>query len=230
MARLTWDGTGEKFFETGTKYGVLYVQNDDGTYANGVEWNGLTGFTENPTGAESNKLYADNDLYADLRSAEELEGSLTAYTYPDEFAECDGSAEPVTGVYIGQQKRKKFAFCYRTEVGNDVSDAIGYKIHIIYGATASPSEKSYTTINDSPEAVEFSWDITTTPIKVSKYGGQEFKNTASIVIDSRKFATTALAAKLEDLEDILYGTDGASGSAGTEARLPLPDEVLSTLA
>lgn len=207
MARLTWDGTGEKFFETGTKYGVLYTQNDDGTYAEGVEWNGLTGVTENPTGAEANKLWADNDLYADLRSAEELEGSITAYTYPDEFAQCDGSAVPVDGVYIGQQKRRKFGLCYRTEVGNDVSDNLAYKLHIIYGATASPSEKGYTTINDSPEAVEFSWDFTTTPVKVTKYNDMEFKNTASIVIDSRKFSTTELKAKLTALENILYGAD-----------------------
>lgn len=234
MARLSWDGVGEKFFETGTKNGVLYVQKDDGTYDNGVEWNGLTGFTENPTGAESNKLYADNDLYADLRSAEELEGSLTAYTYPDEFAECDGSGKPIDGVYIGQQKRRKFAICYRTEIGNDVSDSMGYKLHIIYGATASPSEKAYTTINDSPEAVEFSWDITTTPIKVSKYNDVEYKNTASIVIDSRKFTTEEAKAKLKALEDILYGVDADSTAtpavSDSEPRLPLPDEVLSTLA
>ena len=233
MARLSWDGTGEKFFETGTKYGVLYTQNDDGTYADGVEWNGLTGVTENPTGAEANKLWADNDLYADLRSAEELEGSITAYTYPDEFAQCDGSGVPEDGIYIGQQKRRKFGLCYRTEIGNDVSDNLAYKLHIIYGATASPSEKGYTTINDSPEAVEFSWDFTTTPVKVSKHNDVEYKNTASIVIDSRKFTTTAAKAKLTALENILYGVnaDSTASPAVTDAapRLPLPDEVISTL-
>ena len=228
MARLSWDGTGEKFFETGTKYGVLYTQNDDGTYADGVEWNGLTGVTENPTGAEANKLWADNDLYADLRSAEELEGSITAYTYPDEFAQCDGSGVPEDGIYIGQQKRRKFGLCYRTEIGNDVSDNLAYKLHIIYGATASPSESSYSTINDSPEAITFSWELTTIPVSA----GDDNLPTATITIDSTKFTdidqTTGKSTKLAAFEEILYGKDPTTqgGNDGTEPMLPMPEDVI----
>lgn len=222
--RLTWDGVGDKFFETGSKMAVLYPMGANGAYTDGVAWNGFTGFSESPTGAESNKLYADDILYADLKSAEELEGSLTAYTYPDEFAECDGSAAVLDGVYVGQQTRKKFGLCYRTTIGNDVDNAVGYKLHLIYNASASPSEKAYATINDSPEAIEFSWDITTTPVNVSDHDGKTFKPTACITIDSRKFATTELKAKLTALEDILYGTTGKA------ARLPLPDEVIGRFA
>lgn len=224
MSRLVWDAAGEKYFETGTKMGVLYVQDPaTGSYGNGIAWNGLTGFTESPTGAEPNKMYADDILYANLRSAEELEGSLTAYTYPDEFAECDGSAAAVDGVYVGQQTRKTFALCYRTQIGNDVTNDIGYKLHIIYGASASPSEKAYATINDSPEGIEFSWDLTTTPVNVADVAGRSFKPTASIVIDSRKFTTEAAKAKLKTVEDTLYGTENA------EATLMMPDAIISTL-
>lgn len=235
MSRIIWDKTGEKYFETGTRNGVLYVQDNTGAYGDGVPWNGLTGFTESPTGAESNKMYADDILYADLRSAEELEGSLTAYTYPDEFAECDGSAEIADGVYIGQQVRKKFGFCYRSTIGNDVNMDVGYKLHIIYGATASPSEKAYATINDSPEGIEFSWDITTTPVNVASIDGKTFKPTASIIIDSRKYPDVGGAKnpKLKAIEDALYGVDADSTvSPAIEAsapRLLLPDEIVQIL-
>lgn len=205
--RIKWDAPGEKFYETGTRMGVLYLQEHDGTYPQGVGWNGLTGFTKNPTGAEATKLYANDGLYATLRSAEELEGSLTAYTYPDEFAECDGSIVIAGGVSVGQQKRKPFGFSYRTMIGNDVDDELAYKLHLIYGATASPSEKAYKTVGDSPEAMEFSWDITTVPVAVGTHAGKVFKPTAEIVIDSRDYADTAGRAKLTALEDILYGTD-----------------------
>lgn len=230
MPRLKWDQPGDKYFETGTKNGVLFVQDNTGTYQTGVPWNGLTGFTESPTGAEATKLYADDGVYAELRSAEELEGSLTAYTYPDEFAECDGSAELVegSGVYIGQQARKRFAFCYRSTIGNDVNTEMGYKLHIIYGAMASPSEKAYATINDSPEGIEFSWDITTTPVPVKDVDGNKFKNTASIVLDSRKVA----AAKMTTILNSLYGTDGdpqTQGDTGTNSTLLLPDAIIDIL-
>ena len=230
MPRLKWDQTGDKYFETGTKNGVLFVQDNTGTYQTGIPWNGLTGFTESPTGAEATKLYADDGVYAELRSAEELEGSLTAYTYPDEFAECDGSAELVegSGVYVGQQARKRFGFCYRSTIGNDVNTEMGYKLHIIYGAMASPSEKAYATINDSPEGIEFSWDITTTPIPVKDVDGNKFKNTASIVLDSRKVA----AAKMTTILNSLYGTDGnpqTEGDLGTNSTLLLPDAIIDIL-
>lgn len=230
MPRLKWDQTGDKYFETGTKNGVLFVQDNTGTYQTGIPWNGLTGFTESPTGAEATKLYADDGVYAELRSAEELEGSLTAYTYPDEFAECDGSAELVegSGVYVGQQARKRFGFCYRSTIGNDVNAEMGYKLHIIYGAMASPSEKAYATINDSPEGIEFSWDITTTPIPVKDVDGNKFKNTASIVLDSRKVA----AAKMTTILNSLYGTDGnpqTEGDLGTNSTLLLPDAIIDIL-
>lgn len=230
MPRLKWDQTGDKYFETGTKNGVLFVQDNTGAYQTGVPWNGLTGFTESPSGAEANKLYADDGVYAELRSAEELGGTLTAYTYPDEFAECDGSAEIVanSGVYIGQQARKKFAFCYRSTVGNDVNPEMGYKLHIIYGAMASPSEKAYATINDSPEGIEFSWEITTTPVPVKEVSGTKYKNTASIVLDSRKVAP----AKMTTILNSLYGTDGdpeTQGDTGTNSTLLLPDAIIDIL-
>lgn len=226
MSRIKWDQTGEKYFETGTRRGVLYVQAADGTYPSGVPWNGLTGFTKSPTGAEANKIYADDTLYANLKSAEELEGSLTAYTYPDEFCECDGSAEVVPGVIIGQQKRKTFGFSYRSVVGNDINEELGYKLHLIYGASASPSEKAYQTVNDSPEAIEFSWDITTTPVAVSDYEGVSFKPTAEIVIDSRDYTSQEGKALLTAFENKLYGTDASGNNEGTDAYLPLPDDVI----
>lgn len=214
MARLTWDNTGERIYETGVKKGVLYPQ-VSGAYPKGVAWNGLTGVTENPSGAESTALYADDIKYLNLISNEEFGATIEAYTYPDEFAACDGSAALAEGVMIGQQKRQSFGLCYRTTVGND-SDGndYGYKLHIIYGALAAPSQKGYKTINDSPEAITFSWEIKTTPVNVT--GG---KPTASITIDSTKTD----AAKLAALEDILYGKDGEGNGNGP--RLPLPDEI-----
>lgn len=219
MSKLVWDQTGERYYETGVKMGVLYPQSASGTYPKGVAWNGLTAVTESPSGAEATPLYADDIKYLNLYSAEEFGATIEAYTYPDEFAECDGSAELATGVTIGQQKRKAFGLCYRTTIGNDTDgNDHGYKIHIIYGAMASPSEKAYATINDSPEAITFSWEITTTPVSVSG-----FKPTASVTIDSTKVDGT----KLKQLEAILYGDNGPS-SAG-EARLPLPDEIVTLI-
>ena len=215
MSKLVWDQTGERLYETGVKKGVLYVQDRSGTYPKGVVWNGLTTVTESPSGAEVTPLYADDIKYLNLMSTEELGGTIEAYTYPDEFAECDGSASIAAGVLIGQQPRKTFGMAYTTTLGNDVdSNAHGYKLHLIYGALASPSEKSYSTINDSPEAITFSWEFSTTPVNVAG-----FKPTANIVIDSTK----ATPEKLTALEKILYG------DTETEARLPLPDEVASIM-
>lgn len=210
MSKLIWDASGERLYETGVKQGVLYVMGSNG-YGNGVAWNGLTAITESPSGAESTPLYADDIKYLDLRSTEEFGATIEAYTYPDEFAACDGSASLADGVSIGQQARKMFGLCYRTTVGNDTDGTDhGYKLHLIYGATASPSEKAYETINDSPEAITFSWEITTTPVSVTG-----FKPTASITIDSTKADPTCLAA----LEAKLYGGENS------EPTLPLPDEV-----
>ena len=212
---LVWDQTGEKFYETGVKNGVLYVQHTDGTYPKGVAWNGLTAVTESPSGAEKTPLYADDTKYLNLMSAEEFGATIEAYTYPDEFAQCDGSAEIAEGVTIGQQARKTFGMAYKTTLGNDVSNNdYGYKLHIIYGALASPSEKGYSTINDSPEAITFSWEVTTTPVNVT---GK--KPTASLVIDSTK----ANPEKLTALEKILFGSTEAA------ARLPLPDEIATIM-
>jgi hypothetical protein len=215
MSKLVWDKTGERLYETGVKQGVLYPQAAGGTYPKGVAWNGLTNITETPSGAEATALYADDIKYLNLISTEELGGTIEAYTYPDEFAECDGSAALTAGVYIGQQNRKTFGLCYRTTLGNDVdSNAYGYKLHLVYGALAAPSEKAYSTINDSPEAITFSWEFSTTPVNVAG-----FKPTANIVIDSTKVDAEKLAA----LEKILYG------DTDTEARLPLPDEVAQVM-
>ena len=212
MAALTWDGSGERLYETGVDRGVLYVMGTGGTYGTGVAWNGLTGVTESPSGAEETALYADNIKYVSLYSAEEFGATIEAYTYPDEFAECDGSAELATGVTVGQQSRKTFGLCYRTLLGNDTDgQSHGYKLHLIYGATASPSEKAYATVNDSPEAITFSWEITTTPVNVTG-----MSPTASITIDSTKADATCLAA----LEAKLYGSE----PSGTPT-LPLPNEV-----
>lgn len=216
MPKLVWDKTGERYYETGVKQGVLYPIDNQGTYPKGVAWNGLTNVTESPSGAEATALYADDIKYLNLISTEEFGGTIEAYTYPDEFAECDGSASLATGVYIGQQPRKTFGLCYRTTVGNDVdNNNYGYKLHLVYGALASPSEKAYATINDSPEAITFSWEFSTTPVNVTG-----FKPTACITIDSTKVD----AEKLANLEKILYGDDE------TEARLPLPDEVAQVMA
>lgn len=218
MSKIVWDKTGERYYETGVKNGVLYLQTN-GVYNNGVAWNGLTAVTESPSGAEATALYADDMKYLNLYSAEEFGATIEAYTYPDEFGECDGSKELVEGVTIGQQTRKAFGLCYRTVIGNDTDgEAHGYKLHIIYGATASPSEKAYATINDSPEAITFSWEVTTTPVNVTGA-----KPTASVVIDSTKADPTKLAA----LEVILYGKDPTTqdGNDGVAPRLPLPDEL-----
>lgn len=210
MAKIEWDKTGERLYETGVKNGVLYVQ-EAGAYPKGVAWNGLTAVTESPSGAEATPLYADDIKYLNLISAEEFGATIEAYTYPDEFAECDGSASLANGVMIGQQARKTFGLCYRTAIGNDIDgNDHGYKLHIIYGALAAPTEKAYATINDSPEAITFSWEVTTTPVNVTGA-----KPTASITIDSTK----AIPEKLTALEKILYG------DTEVEARLPLPDEI-----
>ena len=210
MAKIEWDKTGERLYETGVKNGVLYVQ-EGGIYQNGVAWNGLTAVTESPSGAEATPLYADDIKYLNLLSAEEFGATIEAYTYPDEFAACDGSAALADGVMIGQQARKTFGLCYKTTIGNDTNgNDYGYKLHIIYGALAAPSEKAYATINDSPEAITFSWEVTTTPVNVTGA-----KPTAYITIDSTK----ADPAKLATLEKKLYG------DTDTEASLPLPDEI-----
>ena len=219
MAKLKWDEAGKHVYETGVSKGVLYVMSDTpGTYGKGVAWNGLSSVSESPTGAEVSAIYADNIKYLNLMSREEFEGSIEAYTYPDEFMACDGSASPedANGFVIGQQDRKTFAFCYQTKVGNDLNPEAGYKIHIIYGALASPSERSYETVNDSPEAMTFSWDITTTPVAVTG-----FKPTAHVELDSTKIEKT----KLEKIEAKLYGTDEPSG----EPTLLMPDEIISML-
>ena len=216
MSRLIWDNAGERFYETGVKRGVLYPTKADGTYDKGVVWNGLSSVSESPSGAEANPIYADDQKYLELRSAEEFGATVEAYTYPDEFAICDGSAEVASGVMVGQQTRKRFGLCYRTILGNDTeTDNYGYKLHLIYNAMASPSERSYQTVNDSPEAITFSWEMTTTPIAV----GDNYKPTASMTIDSTKCDS----AKLEQLEDVLYGTSEA------DPRLPLPAEVISIM-
>lgn len=215
MAKITWDDTGKRLYETGVDHGVLYPIQSDGNYSKGVAWNGLTGVTESPSGAEATPIYADNIKYLNLQSAEEFGATIEAYTYPDEFAECDGSATLVTGVTAGQQNRKIFGLSYRTVIGNDVdANEHGYKLHLIYGCLASPSEKSYATINDSPEAITFSWEVSTTPVNVNG-----FKPTACVVIDSTKADATKLAA----FEAILYGSEEE------EPRLPLPDEVVTLM-
>lgn len=211
MAKLVWDQTGERLYETGVKNAVLYVQSATGTYPNGVAWNGLTAVTQSPSGAEATPLYADDMKYLNLYSAEEFGATIEAYMYPDEFAECDGSAELADGVFVGQQPRKAFGLVYKTVIGNDVkNNKYGYKLHIIYGAMAAPSEKAYATINDSPEAITFSWELTTTPVAV-----EGFEPTAYIEIDSTKADPTKLAA----LEAKLFG------DTSSEAELPLPAEI-----
>lgn len=222
--KLVWDKTGEHYYETGVKNGVLYPMSASGTYPKGVAWNGLTAITESPSGAEATALYADDIKYLNLMSNEEFGATVEAYTYPDEFAECDGSASLTEGVYIGQQARKTFGLCYRTTLGNDSKgNDYGYKLHIIYGAMASPSEKAYSTINDSPDAITFSWELSTTPVAVAN-----FKPTASLTIDSTKVN----AEKLSALEEILYGKDGTGedNSVGAvDPRLPLPDEIATLM-
>nr|DAP15055.1 MAG TPA: tail tube protein [Bacteriophage sp.] len=224
MSRLTWDDTGKRLYETGTKMGVLYPQSDDGTYPKGVAWNGLMSVNESPSGAEASPLYANDAKYLELYSNEDFGFTIGAYTYPEEFAACDGSAELISesGVYVGQQPRKVFGLTYRTVVGNDVKGSdYGYKLHLVYGAKASPSEKGYSSINDSPEAVEFSWECTTTPINI-----EGFKPAAHIEIDSTKIKPE----KLKKIEDALYGTNAVGDSGtGTEPKLLLPNEIVAIL-
>lgn len=216
MSKLVWDETGKRLYETGVSQGALYLLSSEGKYDNGVAWNGLTAITESPSGAEATALYADNIKYLNVMSAEEFGATIEAYTYPDEFMECDGSAELTDGVYVGQQVRKTFGLAYKTLIGSDTKNTDhGYKLHLIYGALAAPSEKAYATVNDSPEAIIFSWEISTTPVNVTGH-----KPTACVTIDSTKVTPEKLAA----LEKVLYGYD----AEGTP-RLPLPDEVLSII-
>ena len=220
MAKLIWDQTGERLYETGVKKGVLYPFKN-GAYGKGVPWIGLTSVSESPSGGEPTALWADDIKYLNLMSAEEYGATIEAYTYPDEFAECDGSAEIATGVSVGQQKRIPFGFSYVTTVGNDTDGSDhGYKIHLIYGALATPSDKDYESINDSPDVTTFSWEISTTPVELSN---KKFKPTASVVIDSTKAKAEELAA----LENILYGTNASGQVEGTDPRLPLPDELVT---
>lgn len=215
MSKIVWDAIGEHTFETGVRNGVLYLKDVDGAYNTGVAWNGLTSVSESPEGAEATDLYADDIKYLTLMSAENFKATIEAYTYPVEFEECDGSATIANGVVIGQQSRKPFGLCYRTAIGNDTDgNEHGYKLHIVYGCQASPSEKQYSTINDSPEAITFSWEVNTTPVNVT---GK--KPTATLIIDSTK----ADKAKLTALEAILYGSES------TEPRLPLPDEIATLM-
>ena len=216
---LVWDETGKRFFETGTDHGVLYVQNN-GAYGEGVVWNGLTAVTESPSGAEATDLWADNIKYATLRSTENFGATIEAYQSPEEFDQCDGSAELTTGVSIGQQERKTFGFSYRTKIGSDTDpdSTKNYKIHLVYGATASPSERSYATVNDSPDAITLSWEVTTVPVPVTNK-----KPTAHLTIDTTRFDAAKRDAIVKAIEDVLYGTDSAA------ARLPLPDEVASII-
>lgn len=215
MSKLVWDQSGKRLYETGVDHGVLYPIQTGGVYSKGVAWNGLTAVTESPSGADVNDIYADNMKYLGLVGAEKFGATVEAYTYPDEFAECDGSVELVKGATIGQQNRKVFGMVYRTVIGNDVDgNEHGYKLHLIYGATAAPSEKAYNTINEDPEAITFSWELSTTPVNVTGH-----KSTASLTIDSTKADPT----KLAELEKILFG------DTETEPRLPLPDEIAQLL-
>ena len=215
MSKLVWDQSGKRLYETGVDHGVLYPIQTGGVYSKGVAWNGLTAVTESPSGADVNDIYADNMKYLGLVGAEKFGATVEAYTYPDEFAECDGSVELVKGATIGQQNRKVFGIVYRTVIGNDVDgNEHGYKLHLIYGATAAPSEKAYNTINEDPEAITFSWELSTTPVNVTGH-----KPTASLTIDSTKADPT----KLAELEKILFG------DTETEPRLPLPDEIAQLL-
>ena len=213
MAKIEWDAIGERFYETGVDHGVLYRQSGDNNYGTGVPWNGLTSVNEEPSGAEPSPLYADNIKYLNLMSTEEFGGTIEAYTYPDEFAECDGTAQPVPGITVGQQPRKQFGFSYRTLVGNDTQGQdLGHKLHLVYNALAAPSAKNYQTVNDSPEAIAFSWTFSTTPVTI-----EGMKPTATLTFDSREIG----AENMAQLEAILYGDDT------TEPRLPFPNELIA---
>ena len=221
MTKLVWDQVGQRFYETGVDHGVLYLPDGNGDYTNGYAWNGLVTVTESPSGAEASPQYADNLKYLNLVSAEQFGATVEAFTYPLEFGQCDGTASPETGVFLGQQSRKTFGLAYRTRIGNDLDGTDhGYKLHLVYGALAAPSEKAYGTINDSPEAITFSWELTTTPVNVGRIGGVDYKPTASITIDS----TTVDAASLSELEDTLFGTQGQ------DPRLPSPADVVAMFA
>lgn len=223
MSKLVWDAIGEHRYETGVDHGVLYQVTNAGKYSNGVAWNGLTSVSESPSGAEAQKQYADNMNYLTLYSAEEFGATIEAFTYPDEFEQNDGSASPATGLRVGQQTRKSFGLVYRTKIGNDVAgDDLGYKLHLIYGCRAAPSERGYSTINDSPEAITFSWEISTTPVQISNY-----EPTSQLTIVSTDF-TQETQTKLTLLENVLFGTDGENNT-GTVPTLPLPDVVIKIL-
>lgn len=229
MPRLEWDKFKERLYETGVKDVVLYTSTESDQYGKGVAWNGVTAITESPSGAESTPLYADDIKYLNLTSVEELGLTIEAYTYPEEFAECDGTATLIAGAVLGQQTRKQFGLCYKTTLGNDdEGNDYGYKLHIVYGCKAAPSEKAYATINDSPEAITFSWEVSTTPVDPKIAG---LKPTSVITIDSSKFTTTAQKNALKNLEDILYGVNADSEASITDkvARLPLPAEIKTTL-
>lgn len=221
MTKLAWDQTGTRQYETGVDHGVLYIIDDAGAYSTGFAWNGLTTVTESPSGAEASPQYADNIKYLNLVSAEEFGATIEAFTYPIEFGQCDGTIEPETGVAVGQQRRKTFGLAYRTRIGNDLDGTdYGYKLHLIYGALAAPSEKAYATINDSPEAISFSWDVSTTPVEVGTIGGVDYKPTASVTINS----VTSDSGSLENLEEMLFGT------VGSDPQLPLPADVIALFA
>lgn len=230
MSKLIWDKVGERLYETGVDHGVLYPIQTGGQYNKGVAWNGLSAVTESPSGAEPSPIYADNIKYLNLMSAEDFGGTIEAYTSPDEFAECDGSVEVAPGVFAGQQSRKQFGLSYRTILGNDVdSNDYGYKLHLVYNCLASVSEKGYTTVNDSPEAIALSWEFSTTPAEIAKIiDGKKLKPTAILTLDSTKIDAKKLAA----LEEILYGKDPTTpeGNDGVDPRLPFPDEVIELLA
>ena len=229
MSKIKWDQTSEKKFETGVDHGVLYPQASGGAYPKGVAWNGLTGVNQSPSGADDNDFYADNILYGSLRGAERFGGGITAYMAPDEWAACDGSVEVVPGVFAGQQNRQRFGLCYRTLIGNDTEGTEhGYKIHLVYNASASPSDRDYETMNENPDMMELSWDFTTLPVAVETLdpvSNKPLRPMSHLEIDSTKLT----AEKLTAIETILYGTDGSGGSEGTDARLPLPDEVFQLL-
>lgn len=232
MAKLLWDQTGERRYETGSKMGVLYLQNASGGYPSGVAWNGLTGVSDNPTGGDATKLWADDMKYLTMRSAEEFGFTIRAYQSPDEFDVCDGSVQVLSGVSFGQQNRQAFGFCYRSVIGNDVKlNDYGYKLHLYYGCTASPSSREHTTVNDNPDAIEMSWDCETNPVAttVKDGNGIVLKPVCTIEIDSTAFTESTPRANLDALEAKLYGTDTSGSTEGTIATLPLPDEVYTTL-
>lgn len=229
MSKIEWDKTGERLYETGVDHGVLFPMGVDGKYGAGVPWNGITASTESPSGAEANPQFADNIKYLNLISAEDFGLTLEAFTYPPEFGVCDGSAEPVPGLTIGQQKRRQFGLSYRTKIGNDVAgDSLGYKLHIVYNCLAAPSERNYQTVNDSPEPNSFSWEITTTPVAITATDaeGNGYNPTALLVLDSTKIAKEKMAA----IETLLYGTNAVDGGdTGTDPKLPTPDEIINIL-